>query len=817
MAMEQALISRARPHMITARVEALTQNEVGKGCMPEILTFPVALEPAYCPISLLPERPERDDPYFTFEPLPAIDHLVRLQVWPSPEEKFSWLNCELFLKQICSTSRRVGFEIAGNRRDIKVRLVVHHDDLPIVRTAFMAQFERCELTPTEHGLLPQGTGPHEILFVDCLPPPPYSHLFTRPDELQVTTFRSLVASLMDIEPPATGFYQVLAQSASPANDWHRNVEVLLDIEYTMKQLTDVQRPQSFYLQQAPSGDLRQMAREVETKAHNDKPFYWAAVRLGVAHAGERAPFHLQALATFLSLFQHGGRPLRCVSHNEYRAVLSLEAIEQMFVLAGTYRPGFLVNSSELAGFFHVPPADILKFREPRIGVLDTLPIRDPSLLSGTPIGKNVYAGVEQPVCIPPRIRTRHTHIIGKPGQGKSTIMARMVLDDIDKGMGVVVIDPHGDLVDYLLCLIKKEHVERTLYFDPGDPDHVALWNPLKPSRGQELSRTADEFVGAIKNVVTGWGDRLEHLLRHAAFALLQIPESTLLDLANLLRRDSEEGNTLRQTVLDVVDNEMARGFWERDFRDYSKEALDPPKHKLSKLLVAGSVSRILSQPDSLIDFRRIMDEGMIFLVNLSTIGSEVREILGCFILSLFRQTALARSGVPQSQRRDFHIYVDEAHRFVTDSLEDLIAETRKYRVGLTLAHQYFSQFGTKKVDALSSVGTTIIMNVDGKDARYLTKDLRNQVKAEDLMGLDLGQAIVRIGTQIVKVKLEDAPEIPQNHHRDEIIERSRKLYYRPAAVVRAARARKDNRHTRPAAPLVTTPDGELEEFFYDEF
>ncbi len=396
-------------------------------------------------------------------------------------------------------------------------------------------------------------------------------------------------------------------------------------------------------------------------------------------------------------------------------------------------------------------------------------------------------------------------------------MARMILDDIDKGMGVAVIDPHGDLIEDLMCLIKEEHIERTIYFNPGHPDYVPLWNPLKRTRGQDLSRTADDIVGAFKSVVTGWGDRMEHLLRHGLYALLQLPNSTLLDLSDLLRRKTDDSARLRKQILEVVENQTAREFWKNDFDRYSNEALGPPKHKLSKLLVSGTVSLMLSQPESLIDFRKIMDEGHILLIDLSKIGSEVREILGCFILSLFHLTALSRSEIPIKNRKQFHIYADEAHRFITEALEDLIVETRKFAVSLNLAHHYLSQFNTKKIDALFSVGTTIIMNVDIKDAHYLTKDLRELVEYKDLITLEKGMAIARIGTDIVRLKTHGALKIPKQNFKNEIKDRSRKLYCKPVNVIRDIIRQKNRRWDLPFSPLNTTPGESTEEFIYDEF
>ena len=819
MSVEKAIIARARPHMLAARTKAVFDREVSKGCTPEIAAIPVALEPRFAPINQ-PRKllSEKDGADFIIEPQPQFRDLVRLQLWLSPEQPFSWLNSELFIKQLRSVSHRVGFEIVGNREKILMRFLVHLIDLPIIQTAFRGQFEQCELSsnPNNHfkGLTRDSW--RDILFVDCFPPPPYSQLLTRPDELNVSTYHALIAALMDIEPPATGFFQALIQPVNRMHNWHQNVQVLLDLEYTFKLVSGIQIPQR-YLQQAPSGDLRQMAWEVETKAHNDKPFFSIAIRLGVVSAGQSGPVHLKALSTFVNLFQHGGCPLNFVTEKDYKKVLSEKNIRNMFILGGTHRPGFLVNSSELVGFVHIPPAAILEHRLPPIALLETLPVKNELLHSGTPVGICEYAGTEFPVCIPAELRSRSTHIIGRPGHAKSTTMAHMILDDIDKGMGVAVIDPHGDLVESLLCMIKKEHVEKTIYFDPGHQDYVPLWNPLKRSRGQDVSRTADDIVGAIKSVVTGWGDRMEHLLRHGLFALLQLPGSTLLDLSDLLRRKTDNSNRIRKKILGVVDNRTAHQFWENDFDRYSNEALDPPKHKLSKLLVSGTVSLMLSQPENRIELRKIMDEGMVLLVNLSTIGSEVREILGCFILSLFHLSALGRSETAMENRKQFHIYADEAHRFLTEALEDLIAETRKFGVSLTLAHHYLSQFKTKQADALSSVATTIIMNVDAKDARHLTKDLQKLVHFEDLINLKVGDAVARIGTDVVRLKTHGPLKIPEQHFKNEIIKQSLKRYYKPVSKVRELIQNKDRRGKRPFSTLTAASHKKPETFVYDEF
>jgi hypothetical protein len=229
---------------------------------------------------------------------------------------------------------------------------------------------------------------------------------------------------------------------------------------------------------------------------------------------------------------------------------------------------------------------------------------------------------------------------------------------------------------------------------------------------------------------------------------------------------------------------------------------------------------MLSQPESRFNFRTIMDEGMILLVNLSNLGSMVRQILGCFILSLLHLTALSRSILPADERKQFHIHCDEAHRFMTDSLEDLIAETRKYNVSLSLAHQYNSQFGQRKTDAISSVGSTIIFNLDSRDAGYMIKDLQRKVKVEDIVTLKNFEAIARIGTEIVRFTTRRPVVKPITHFRDKIIEESRHKYYLPMhevkKYVRCRGSRWQESYT-PLTELRFDSNGHIKEFEYDEF
>jgi hypothetical protein len=822
MSIEKAMIAQAPPYMVATMARDMIRKEVLKGCRSDISIEPVSLEPNFSSIWTFRNTKDlSEQPDYTIEHSISCADQIRQQIWMSPERPFDWNDSELFIKQLHTLSYRSGFEVVGNCETIMMNLLCNRLDLPVINTAFQGVFDFFELSKvTDH---PFSTLPVDLwkdtCFRDYFPYPPYYNLLTRPSEIKTSPLKSLIIALSQIKAPAIGFYQALFKPVPPEHNWHRNVEILLDIEYIQKLQSGFHVPQR-YSQQSPSGDLRHMAMDLEGKAHNDKPFFTMALRVGVVGGGDERENLLSSIATFTSLFQHGGRPLAFIHQGAY-TFFSPDQIRRMFRQGLVHRPGFLVNSWELTGPVHMSFLDVNEHRSIPIKILEALPPPKSSIGDGTPLGIYEYAGKIYPVCIPSDIRAYSTHVIARPGQAKSTTLAFMGLNDIDKGDGLAVLDPHGDLIDVFLCLIPKKHIQKTILFDPGNPEYVLIWNIFKNLYGQDISRTADDLVAALKKIVTGWGDRLEHLMRHGFNGLLRLSDSTLLDMSNLLSPKSSESERLRKEILKVMDNPTAIQFWKNDFKQYSNEALGPPKHKLSKLLVSDNLWPMFSQTDNFIDFRQIMDQGNILLVNLSNIGSEEREILGCFILSLLRLAALSRSDIPDKDRKRFHIYVDEAHRFVHGSVDDTIAELRKFRVDGIYAHHYLSQFDKKKVDALSSVGTTIIMNLDSKDAQYLTKDLRNLIHYEDIINLKVGEAIARIGTEIIKVKLNGPLQIPEHHHKDEIIQQSLNRYYRPAHEVKQWIRQRSMRSTSTMRPLISsppkTPDGQIKEFYYDEF
>jgi hypothetical protein len=774
----------------------------------------VALEPPYVALrspadlssvlrapSPLPEAP------------PDPRDIVCAQVHIGAEEKADWIRSERLIKQLRDLQHRAWLEICGNAAQLDVTWSCQAVDWPLLETAFCAELPHCALGPPHKTLL-RGRPPEvwrNCRVRDYFPPPPYSHLLTGPDELRHSTFEALLVALERLLPPALGIYQLVFQPVCPDHDWHANVELLVDLEFRLKLLLQAQ---SIYRhpQQAPSGDLRQMAWQVETKAHNDKPFYCAALRLVLIDEESVSADTMNPLAACTSLLQHGGRPLQFLTKRDYD-FLPPEQLRGMILGGLTYRPGFLVNSRELAALVHVPPGRTLERHERRIELLDPFVLPADALTTGTYVGEYRRAGRTRPVNLSTELRRHHTHIIGRPGWGKSVLLWRgMIPSDIRAGAGLAVLDPHGDLAEDLLRRMPVDVIDRVIYMDPGDPDWIPLWNPMQLRPGQEPTRVAGEIVRAFKSFVTGWGDRVEYLLKHGISALLHQPGSTLLDVALLLREKCEESKRMARELAQQVPTRLARSFWEHDFARYGRDATGPAQHKLGKLLLGGTVAQMLSQPASAFTFREIMDEGRILIVNLARLDRETRESLGSMILALLHMAALSRSAQPAAQRRPFHIYCDEAPLFITDALEDMLCQDRKFGVSLTLAHQHLRQLARSELGAVEMVASTLIFRVGQKDARQLSDLLRGEIEPEVLMRLPQFQAILRTEDHIARVHTPRPDGHPDTTIRDRIVQQSRQRYCAPAAELAA---RLMGQADRSAAPVSFHAD--VPEFTYDEF
>jgi energy-coupling factor transporter ATP-binding protein EcfA2 len=335
-------------------------------------------------------------------------------------------------------------------------------------------------------------------------------------------------------------------------------------------------------------------------------------------------------------------------------------------------------------------------------------------------------------------RRAHMYVIGKTGTGKSTLLETMIRQDIESGQGLALLDPHGDLVERIAEKIPERRKDDLIYFNVPDDTRTFAFNPLERVDPQKRSLAAAGLLEAFKKLWSdSWGPRLEHILRNALLALYDQPEATLSDVLKLLENDAFRRNAALR-----IHNAQVRGFWLREYEAYPSrfrvEAIAPIQNKVGAFLSDPRLHRILVQPRSSFNLRNVMDEGKILLVNLSKgkIGEDTAALLGALLVTSIGLAALSRAEVPEQERRDFYLYLDEFQSFTTLSLAKMLSELRKYRMGMVLAHQYLSQLDEQIRDAvLGNVGTLIAFRVGMSDAEILAKEFYPTFSASDLIRL----------------------------------------------------------------------------------
>jgi len=335
-------------------------------------------------------------------------------------------------------------------------------------------------------------------------------------------------------------------------------------------------------------------------------------------------------------------------------------------------------------------------------------------------------------------RRAHTYLIGQTGTGKTALLETFIRQDIINREGLAVFDPHGDLIEKLLAKIPEYRKDDLIYFNVPDAAHPLGFNPLESVPPEKRSFAAAALLEAFKKIwADSWGPRLEHILRNCLLALLDQPQATLADISRLL-----SDRAFRRSAAGRVDSSQVRDFWLREFEAYPAnfraEAVAPIQNKVGAFLADPILHNILTQPKSSFDVRKVIDEGKILLVNLAKgkIGEDSAKLLGSLLVSTIGLAALSRVDIPEEDRKDFYVYLDEFQSFATLSLANMLSELRKYRVNLILAHQYLSQIDPQIRDAiLGNVGTTISFRIGLVDAEILAKQFEPEFSDQDLISL----------------------------------------------------------------------------------
>ena len=339
-------------------------------------------------------------------------------------------------------------------------------------------------------------------------------------------------------------------------------------------------------------------------------------------------------------------------------------------------------------------------------------------------------------------RRRHMYVIGKTGMGKSNLLENMAIQDIKNGEGVCVVDPHGEFADKMMEAIPSARINDVIYFNPADKEFPLAFNILEAVEEDKKNLVASGMMGVFKKIWPDvWSPRMEYILNNAILALLDYPGSTMLGVNRMM-----SDKNFRKRVYPKIKDPVVKSFWLNEFDKWDdrfrKEAVAAIQNKVGQFLSSAMIRHIVGQPKSTIDMRKIMDERKILIVNLSKgrIGEDVMRLLGGMIITKIQLAAMGRVDIPENQRKDFYLYVDEFQNFATESFANILSEARKYRLNLILAHQYINQLifdgNTRVRDAIfGNIGTLVSFRVGAEDAEILEKEFDPVFLMNDLINL----------------------------------------------------------------------------------
>jgi len=447
----------------------------------------------------------------------------------------------------------------------------------------------------------------------------------------------------------------------------------------------------------------------------------------------------------------------------------------------------ILNIEELATLYHLPHTNVetpyIKWASSQTAEQPAnLPFiksgikTDPSIIS--PIGITNFRAHNSSFGMPRFDRGRHIYIIGQTGVGKSALLELFTIADIYSSYGFAVIDPHGDYAINILKRIPQNRINDVVYFNPADTDYPMSFNPMEVSDPKLKS----ELIGVLKRMFDSWGPRLEYILRYALLALLDYPESIMLDITRILTE-----NKFRDEVLTYVSDPVVANFWKIEFKSWNNkfavEAVAPILNKIGSFTANPLVRNIIGQPHSSFSIRQIMDENKILIVNLArgVIGEDNSSILVALLVTKIQLAAMSRANIPIEQRHPFYLYVDEFQNFATESFATILSEARKYGLNLTVANQYIAQMPIEIRDAIfGNVGSLISFRISADDSNKMQRYFEPSFNEHDLINLHNRHFVISMTIDGEKARPFSAvtinlPKLPIDYS-DKIIESSRKLY-----------------------------------------
>lgn len=638
----------------------------------------------------------------------------------------------------------ISFEIVAKPEDIRFYIAVPQKLTDLVEKQIHGAYPGADIRQVEEYSIFSETGKVAFAglvtkYADYMPLRIFRDLPTDP----LSSITSVLAKMREGEAAAI---QILIQPAE--GKWRENGR-----SYISKVKKDESNPEKASFKVDPK-----TLEAIEQKT--SKPGFKAVVRLVVsAPTQEAAQMHLDNLMTSFSQFS---------SDHNFLTKIKLP-LKQLFMVDFVYRyfpimnvPLFkqygVLNSDELATVFHFPnksieTAHIFWLNAKRAPAPSQIP------MSGLFLGKSRYRGVERPIYVGEDDRRRHMYIIGKTGTGKSQLLEEMIVQDIKEGKGIAVIDPHGDLIDGVISRIPSSRAEDVIYFDPSDTERPMGLNMLEAKTEEQKHFVVTSIVGLMYKLYdpmkTGIiGPRFEHAIRNAMLTVMVEPGNTFVEVVRVLTDAA-----FVQELLPKLTDPIIRRYWTDQIAqtaDFHKsEVLDYIVSKFGRFVTNKLMRNIIGQSQSSFDFRKVMDEGKILLVNLAKgkVGEENSNFLGLILVPRILIAAMSRQEIPEPDRKDFYLYVDEFQNFATPDFAQILSEARKYRLNLIVANQFIGQMEEEVKNAVfGNVGSVIAFRVGVTDANYLQHEFQPTFNEADLINIDKFNAYMKTNVKNEPVK-----------------------------------------------------------------
>ena len=630
---------------------------------------------------------------------------------------------EQFLRNLALCREPVAFELIGITGRVSVQFVAGQHDAPQVRRQLQSYFPEATFQPKADNLQQawESCESDEMLVFDF----GLAREFMLPlASGKLDPFIGIVGALSELSPGDLGLFQILFQPAQ--EPWAENI---------LRSVTNSDG-KPFFVNQP------ELVGAAENKVQH--PLYAAVVR--IATKSETYACALQIACDLASSLRVFAKPqsnelIPLKNDDKYPDDEHIEDV----IRRQSRRSGMLLNSDELIGFVHLPSSAV---RSPALARDSGKTKAAPAIVrnsAGLFLGNNVHFDESIPVLLATEQRLRHTHIIGATGTGKSTLLFNLIRQDIENGEGVGVLDPSGDLIERILGIIPESRINDVILVNPYDTDYPIAFNILQAQNEDEKNILASDLVSMFRRF-SELGVQMDVVLRNAILAIMNSSTGgTLADLHNFLIDDDD----FRKRFLTTVKDEAVLNFWQKVFpRLPGGKSIGSVLIRLHTFLDQKPFRLMVTQRENRLNFADIMDSGKIFLAKLpeGLMGAEDSYLLGTLLVSKFQQTAMARQAQAESDRQDFWLYIDEFDNFITPSMAGILSKTRKYRLGLTLAHHTLHQLQADKSVAsavMSNPATRIVFKVGGDDAKKLAEGF-SFFEAQDFKNLADGQAICRV-------------------------------------------------------------------------